>query len=125
MEGKWAGTPLEEPETATDACSVLPFPRVAASVAKEDDVERINQFELYGMGRAFEKLRKDVPPDPADIFLDLLEARGMLVHLEQGKPIPIGVSEAKAHEFHNAIDLILNKYFYVPADQGLGTKFQF
>jgi len=104
--------------------SVLHFP-VRDGTQKRNDVERINQFEIYEIGQTLQKLRaKEHETDPTNIFFELVSGRGAVSNLSEGKPMPIGVSQTKARELLQAIDAVFNLYFFEKSDDGK-TNFKF
>ncbi len=83
------------------------------------DVERINPFSFFEFGRriqALASLSGDVPA--AQAFWPLHQCKTSMEQLLQGKPIPIGISAAKAKLLLEAVDSIVASRFYVVDAEG-------
>jgi hypothetical protein len=77
--------------------------------ARELDVERINQFSFYELGQNLSKIAafetRDASASAA--FWPIWEANTALKTLLSGKPIPLGVSKARAQELSDIFEHIV------------------
>lgn len=100
---------------------VFPFPpeRVGLPHSKEADVERINQFEYYQLGGAFDRLKRhDGDVKLGDVVFDLWAAQSSLNSLVLDAFIPLGVCREAAQALKSAIDAFDEEYFYVTKADG-------
>jgi hypothetical protein len=77
---------------------------------REGDVERINSFAFYDVGKAFrqvEAFEGDIPTGAA--LMPLMDAQRAIGRLLEGKPIPLGVSRAKAETFNEQIRRVFER----------------
>lgn len=96
------------------------------SESETPDVERINQFSFYELGRVLRQLRV---PDrdnirAHEIFSPLFRARGVVVGLLKGDPIPLTVSKQCAQQLQGAIQGVCDRFFY-PAKPDGSREFSF
>jgi hypothetical protein len=85
----------------------------------EADVERINSFSFYDIGKSFktiEALEDDIAP--MTVFWALHQSKATLNTLLGGKPIPLGISRAKATEFLAQVESLYNENFSGVNDEG-------
>jgi hypothetical protein len=79
------------------------------------DVERVNQFPLYQLGKAIRELQEVTPEDgeisDAILYSSLLRARTALARLISGEPFQIGISKAAAQELLDAIRGLFDSKF--------------
>jgi hypothetical protein len=88
------------------------------------DVERINQFWFYELGRNLKQIATfQGPVHPARAFVDVLNAHGVVGGLLGGNPIPLGVSRGPAEALHGALDRVVTSFFKEPEEQGGGLRF--
>jgi len=89
-QARQAGTPGSR-------SNVISFPSRKDRHESGADVERINQFGFYDVGRRFMGLANfRGPTHPARVFLEIMQARQAASNLVAGKPIPLGVSKGPA-----------------------------
>jgi hypothetical protein len=89
------------------------------------DVERINPFSFYGFGKEIQALVDLSGAVPTGkLFWPLFQAKTVIDGLLGDKPIPIGVSRAKAVSLKEAIDSIWNEKFQTTDAEGkIGLRF--
>ncbi|MBV9076658.1 MAG: hypothetical protein JO048_04140 [Methylobacteriaceae bacterium] len=76
------------------------------------EVERINQFRFYNLGRtlkAFAELQG--PVLPARAAVELLNAQQTIGELLQGDPIQLGLSRRPAEALLNVLNMIFNQHY--------------
>ena len=101
----------EDGTSLVSEATVVYLPRCKCE-SQEGDVERINQFSFYELGRALKQLSSYVAPtSPQVCMYDLLTVRNSLKSLLEGKPIPIGFSRAATVALQGAIDQIVQSHF--------------
>jgi hypothetical protein len=92
--------------------NVLPFPKLDQPGAEGHDVERINQYALYRIGRVFQQLRRIEDVDATDAYSPLTAARRVIIGLKQGTPLPLGISEQPANDLLSALESIIDWNYY-------------
>lgn len=76
------------------------------------DVERINQFAFYDIGRTLKQLASyQGAVHPTRVFSDVLSAGQAVSKLISGDPIPLGVSKGPADSLNAVIEAIMEAYF--------------
>ena len=77
------------------------------------DVERINSFSFYDVGKTFRSIEAaaNESTSPTDLFWPLQQAITAIDGLLCGKPIPLGISHAKAEAFRAHMQLIIDRHF--------------
>lgn len=98
---------------------VVPFPARESRGEGSLEVERINQFALYELGQALQRLRGyagDI--DAAAPFFDLISARSSMQNLLAGRPMALGVSRTRAGELHSNIENVISTHYYEKDAQG-------
>lgn len=91
--------------------AVISFP-LTPEENTEADVERINQYAFYDLGKSLRKLASyngDVAPSVA--MWDVFEARRVIGELLNGKPMPLGVSKDAALAVGRSIDYINERWY--------------
>jgi hypothetical protein len=112
---------VEATDRRTAAVVYLPF----VHDHPEADVERINSYALYDVGKAFRAIEA-MPDDfgatvPArDAFFAATSAHYQISQLLQGKPFPLGISRSKAAAFRTALAAVLETHF--SEDDGRGGR---
>ena len=102
-----------------DSAAVVYLPFADLRNRQEADVERIDSFAFYEVGKALQPLTAfsgDVPAEPA--FWALFRAQSAINDLLAGKPIPIGFSHGKAEAFSAQLRTIMSEYFETQNQQG-------
>jgi hypothetical protein len=75
-------------------------------------VERINSFSFYDVGKTFKSI--EMLPDNAavnDVFWAIYHAENAAAQLLEGKPIPLGISRAKATNLRDQLANFFNGRF--------------
>jgi len=86
---------------------------------RRDDVERINSFAFYHVGKEFKAIESCVDTIAlSDLFWPLHAAITAINRLLDGKPIPLGISRSKATAFCDALTTAFNQHFTVVDPQG-------
>src|SRR5713101_5333784 len=79
---------------------------------REDDVDRVNQYPLYDLGKQLRAVSAYTGNVPATApFFDLFAASGALDNLLNGKPFPIFISRDAVLALRNNIQNIWNEYY--------------
>src|SRR6516164_3833184 len=102
-----------------DSAAVVYLPFADLRNRQEADVERIDSFAFYEVGKALQPLTAfsgDAPAEPA--FWALFRAQSAINDLLAGKPIPIGFSHGKAEAFSAQLRTIMSEYFETQNQQG-------
>lgn len=92
----------------------------------EADVERINSFSFYDIGKdfkAFEALPESIHPQ--QLFWPLSAARSAIRSLLDGKPIPLGICRGKAAAFQEAMNTLFNEQYMTGKDAAGNPEFKF
>ena len=85
----------------------------------EDDVERINQFAIYELGRGLKQFVSYQGNVRADTCMhDLFAVRGALSNLLEGKPFPIIFSRAATVALKEVIEQMFTTHFEVEGEGG-------
>lgn len=97
----------------------LPLECRGESQSEEGDVERINQFSFYELGRTFQQLALLTPEMKVDeSFVPIFSALAASKALTEGKPVPLTVSRASAQAVWQAIDHIIGEHFFTKDETG-------
>jgi hypothetical protein len=94
-----------------DHPNVVVFLLTDESAAGEARVERINQFAFMELGKKLQAVVSAA--DSADAFervLAVISAQTALQELLDGKPVPLGISRAKAEALSNDIDSLFTSH---------------
>src|SRR5579863_552840 len=87
---------------------VVAFPFAIKPRQWGDDVERVNHYPLYGLGKALRALeiciKEDGPTDARTLFTASHSARWELDSLMNGKPFPLGISGSATARLKDTID---------------------
>lgn len=89
------------------------------------DVDRINQWSFYELGKLFKQLdeRRDAVPR-ADVFFVLLSVRSSLSRLiERGQPVQLGLSRGPAQQLYRHANAVYSDYFTEEKDGKRTTRF--
>ena len=109
---------MREVESGVAASNVLQFPR-NHDVEEGRDVDRINQFSFYSLGKIFGDLfRGKGDVQRADIFMELYTARGSIKRLLKGDPVQLGLSKGPASDLETALDSVFNDFFQEDDESG-------
>jgi hypothetical protein len=109
-----------------NAANVLVFPSSARQPEREIDVERVNQYPLYELGKALRAIAGFTGDVPAHTcFLELFTADQALDNLMAGRPFPIGISRGVAQALKNDLRGVWDHYFYADKADGSGKEFKF
>ncbi len=74
-------------------------------------MERINQFSFYEIGQVFQRVEAlEGDTKTETVFWPLIQADTTLKALLDGKPIPLGISSAKAHVVAQRMQEIFNAH---------------
>jgi hypothetical protein len=112
---------IANPDASQAGVVYLPF--ADAHRGSEADVERINSFSFYDIGKDFkaiEALEADEHA-PSDLFFPIRVAITAVDSLLNGKPIPLGISRAKASDFRTHFGNFWDENFTQVDDQGKKT----
>jgi hypothetical protein len=85
----------------------------------EGDAERINPYAFYEVGKSF----RQVEAFDGDVALNavlwpLLQCQSAIANLIEGKPIPLGISRAKASELQTQIQSFMESFFHEDGPDG-------
>ncbi|WP_395443549.1 hypothetical protein [Caulobacter sp. UC70_42] len=100
--------------------NVVAFPLTDESAAGEVRVDRINQFAFLDLGKKLQALSS--APDAtvlSDRVFAVLNAKSAMSDLLSGKPVPLGVSRAKAEALGSALEKLIAGHL---AKEGGGIK---
>lgn len=105
---------------------IVEFPRQTRAGGGIRDVERINQFEFFELGRKLQRVREfssgDIPASEA--FFPVWDAFILMDNLAKGKPLELGVSRGCAATLRERLDGIVNEHYRQDDGQG-GTTWKF
>jgi hypothetical protein len=93
--------------------SVIAFP-VVASLWEAADVERVNHYPLYELGKALQviKERADLDQQPArELHWPLIVSMRALDRLLKGEPLPLGISKTATRELRDELNSIYETHF--------------
>lgn len=105
--------------------NVLFLPGIARGDSRERDMERINQYGYYDLGKTLNQLTAFGSEDIArtSIVWPLLEGRQALRRLIGGT-VPLGLCRASAERLHDRMQELLDEYCSAKGDDG-NLKFSF
>ena len=99
--------------------NVVSFPYEAALAAEGDDVERINQFDIYDLSRQLKSFARHGGDTPAtEPLFELMDLRAAVERLVQGKPIPLGVSQQAAQAIYDWLSEMTTRHYYTEGEDG-------
>ena len=110
---------------AAKSADVLFLPH-ARKDSRERDVERINLFTHYELGKKLQSISAmfNAESTPATAaFFPLFAARNALRELLDG-PIPLGLSRSSTAKLHDAVEILINHHFSAEDESGQ-KKFRF
>jgi hypothetical protein len=114
-DGELAGT-----TDCRGSAVVLPFPRHGERASGVRDVERIDQYAFYELGKALRQAASPVGETLAGhCVFDIVAAEGMLLRLiERDEPVPIRVSVEPARQLLARLSTILDEHVRPPGPDG-------
>jgi hypothetical protein len=99
----------------TSPADIVYLSRLGEACQEGAEVERINGFSFYGIGKTFSKVMEMAPGDvPRDQALWITyEVTEVVKKLIAGDPIPLGLSKGRAQEFQKQLNLMQDRYFSI------------
>ncbi len=89
------------------------------------DVERINGFKLYEIGKKLAQISQhEGEVSPGDVVFDLFEWSNIVKELLDGDPFPVGFSAARATDLKSRMDDIIQQHAFFTNESG-ERKFRF
>jgi hypothetical protein len=104
---------IQQPSAANAGGEVISLFPGRAIDRGECDVERINQYATYDLGKLFSRfVRTQQDVSSASAFYDVMQARGTLHRLlMEGVPMQLGLSRGPAQELLRSLDAIFDAHF--------------
>jgi hypothetical protein len=99
--------------------STIQFP--VPCVGEIDDVERVNHFPLYELGKTLEAVSRYGDVLATNVFFAVHSAQIAMDKLLDGAPFPLGVSRNAALEFKGELQRIWSTYFTEQDEKGSPT----
>jgi hypothetical protein len=103
----------QPPRQSKDTGNVIRFPVVPLADA-ERDVERVNQYPLYTLGKTLRRLIDVIGPEQTsarELYYPLRNSIDALDRLLSGVPFPLGISRSAAQELRSELQSIANTSF--------------
>jgi hypothetical protein len=92
---------------------------LAGTKPRERDVERINSFAFYDLGKTLKQVEAfGSSVSRRDLFWPLIQCQGAVSQLLEGKPIPLGISRSKCTALHSALTEVWNSEFMTTDAEG-------
>jgi hypothetical protein len=110
------------------AGEVVAFPgaRVGSHSWGVPDVERVNQFPLYELGKLLRTVASYVGDvNPMTPLWELLSAMGAVADLLEGKPFPITISREAAQGLRESISTIWIEHYFEKKEDGSRGEFRY
>jgi hypothetical protein len=97
--------------------STIPFP-VLPCVGEIADVERVDHFPLYELGKTLEAVSRRGDVLATNVFFAVHSASVAMEQLLDGTPFPLGISRNAALEFKKELQRIWDTYFTEQDENG-------